>query len=219
MHALMRLYRRAVALVAATALAVAALLTLDTSPAHAVRPPGIPSAATAQNQLNMLTVRPESNSSTYDRSLFPHWVNVSGNCTARQYVLHRDGVNVVTGSNCQPTSGNWQSDFDGVWTSTVSNATVDHVVALKEAWESGAHAWTTTQRRNFANDVHSPQLWIATASVNSSKGDRDPAQWIPPNVSVRCDYAKAWINVKYRYGLSVDSAEKSALQSQLNTYC
>ncbi|MFG3339353.1 HNH endonuclease family protein [Glycomyces sp. NPDC048151] len=221
MPAVKRALKRAVAVAAAAAVTVAAMLVLDTAPAQAVRPPGIPSLSTAQSELNALTVRNEANGDTYDRDLFPHWKSVSGtgSCTARQYILKRDGQNVVTSDGCQPTSGRWQSDFDNVWTTSVSNATIDHVVALSEAWASGASSWTTARRQAFANDINSPQLWIATTSINSTKGDKDPAEWLPPNTAVRCDYVKAWTHVKYLYGLSVNSAEKTAIQSALNTYC
>ncbi|GAA1678697.1 HNH endonuclease family protein [Glycomyces endophyticus] len=215
----MQTLKRAAAVASSAALAFLTVLVLDASPAEAVRPPGIPSLATAQSELNQLTVASESHGDSYDRDLFPHWSSVGGGCTARQYVLKRDGSNVVTGSDCQPDSGSWQSDFDNVWTSTVSNATVDHVVALSEAWASGAWSWTTAERQAFANDISSPQLWIATTSANSSKSDYDPAEWMPTNSSVRCDYVKAWTHVKYLYDLSVDSAEKTAIQSHLNAYC
>ncbi|GAA2128921.1 HNH endonuclease family protein [Glycomyces algeriensis] len=219
MHAVQRVSKRALALAAAASLAVLTVIVLDAAPAEAVRPPGIPSLATAQSELNQLTVANESNGDSYDRDLFPHWSSVGGGCTARQYVLKRDGSNVQTGSDCQPDSGSWQSDFDNVWTSTVSNATVDHVVALSEAWASGASQWSTAERQAFANDISSPQLWIATTSINSTKGDKDPAEWMPPNTSVRCDYVKAWTHVKYLYDLTVNAAEKSAIQSHFNTYC
>lgn len=218
MHIAKRFARRGVAALAAASLAVLGVVTLDTSPAAAVRPPAIPSASTAQSELDALTVASERNGG-YDRDLFPHWSSVGDGCTARQHVLARDGSDVETGDDCQPDSGSWQSDFDDTWTSTVSNATVDHVVALSEAWGSGARDWSTAEREAFANDIDSPQLWIATTSVNSSKGDKDPAEWMPPNTAVRCDYVKAWIHVKYLYDLSVDSAEASALQSHLGDYC
>ncbi|MDN3239026.1 HNH endonuclease family protein [Glycomyces tritici] len=219
MLAVKRVSKRALALAAAASLAVLSVIVLDAAPAEAVRPPGIPSLSTAQSELNQLTVANESNGDSYDRDLFPHWSSVGGGCTARQYVLKRDGSNVQTGSDCQPDSGSWQSDFDNVWTSTVSNATVDHVVALSEAWASGASQWSTSERQAFANDISSPQLWIATTSINSAKGDKDPAEWMPPNTSVRCDYVKAWTHVKYLYDLTVNAAEKSAIQSHFNTYC
>lgn len=183
-------------------------------------PPGIPSNAAAQTQLNSLTVAAESNQGSYDRDLFPHWINVQGNCSARQYVLLRDGSNVQTDSNCQPTSGSWFSEYDGVTeASNVSQIHIDHLVALAEAWRSGAHAWTTSQRQAFANDVNSPQLWAVSASSNTSKSDHDPANWMPSRTAVRCDFTRAWINVKYRYNLSADQAERNALQSHLNNYC
>jgi hypothetical protein len=219
MQAAKRAAKRAVALLASASVAVLSVLVLEAAPAQAVRPPGIPSAATAQSELDSLAVAAESHGDSYDRDLFPHWSSVGDGCTARQYVLKRDGSDVETGSDCQPDSGSWQSDFDGVWTSTVSNATVDHVVALSEAWASGAWAWSTAEREDFANDVSSPQLWIATTSANSSKSDHDPAEWMPSNTSVRCDYVKAWIHVKHLYDLDVDATEKSALQSHLTSYC
>lgn len=219
MHIFKRFGRRGVAALAAASLAAVGVLAVGTTPAAAVRPPGIPSAATAQSELDALTVAPEQDNDSYDRDLFPHWSSVGNGCSARQYVLLRDGENVETGSDCQPDSGSWQSDFDNTWTSTVSNATIDHVVALAEAWGSGASDWSTGEREAFANDVDSPQLWIATTSINSSKGSNDPAEWMPPNDAVRCDYVKAWIHVKHLYDLTVDSAEKSALQSHMSSDC
>jgi hypothetical protein len=222
MHALKRAAKRAVAVAAAASVAVLSVVILDAAPAQAVRPPGIPSLSTAQSELNALTVADEANGDSYDRDLFPHWKAVDGTdgCTARQYVLKRDGSNVVTSDGCQPTSGTWESDFDDATTTTVSNATIDHVVALSEAWASGASEWTTAERQAFANDINSPQLWVATTSANSSKSDYDPAEWMPVDTTgLRCDYVKAWTHVKYLYDLTVDSAEKSAIQSHLDTYC
>lgn len=51
--------------------------------------------------------------------------------------------------------------------------------------------------------------------MNQSKSDQDPAEWMPSVTSYRCTYVRAWVQVKYYYGLSVDSAEKSALTSYL----
>ncbi|WP_017598118.1 HNH endonuclease family protein [Nocardiopsis lucentensis] len=185
-----------------------------------VLPPGIPSTSAAQSQLNSLTVAPKGPQSGYDRSLFPHWADVQGNCSARQVVLLRDGHDVVTDSRCQPTSGSWWSSFDSTWVyDEPSQISVDHMVPLSEAWKTGARYWSTSQRRDFANDVDSPQLWLATPSSNSSKGDDDPSEWMPPNTAVHCDYVKAWVNVKYRYDLTVTHAERSAIQSTIDDRC
>lgn len=51
--------------------------------------------------------------------------------------------------------------------------------------------------------------------MNQQKSDQDPAEWMPSLTSYRCTYVRAWVQVKYYYDLSVDSAEKSALTSDL----
>ncbi|KAH6902671.1 hypothetical protein BKA70DRAFT_512309 [Coprinopsis sp. MPI-PUGE-AT-0042] len=173
------------------------------------------SGATARSYLASLTVEAESNSPAYNRDLFPHWITISGACNTRETVLKRDGTNVVTDSSCASTSGNWVSPFDNVATNLASDLDIDHLVPLKEAWVSGARNWSTAQRQAFANDLTRPQLIAVTDSLNQAKGDQDPAEWMPPLSSYRCTYARAWVQVKYYYKLSVDSAEKSALTSIL----
>jgi hypothetical protein len=199
----------------AAALAIALVLALA-APALAT-PPNIPSASTAASRLAALTVRAESNHSSYDRALFPHWITVSGTCNTRETVLKRDGVNVVTDSACAATSGSWYSPFDGATWYAASDVDIDHMVPLAEAWSSGAHAWTTAKRQSYANDLGGPELWAVTDDVNQAKGDKDPAQWQPPLSSFRCTYARAWIQTKWYWNLTVDSAEKSALTSMLGT--
>jgi hypothetical protein len=206
--------RHAIASVVALAL-VALLMTVQAQPAGAY-PPDLPSKAVAQSELDGLTVRAESASAPYDRDLFPHWITVDG-CTTRETVLRRDGDDVVVGSDCYPTSGSWYSEYDGETRTAPADISIDHVVALAEAWYSGASGWTTARRQDFANDLTGPQLIAVTAEVNSSKSDKDPAEWVPPLASKRCAYAKMWIHTKARWDLTVDAAEKSALQPLLDT--
>jgi len=56
-----------------------------------------------------------------------------------------------------------------------------------------------------------------TDNVNQSKGDQDPAEWMPPLSGVHCRYIGEWAAVKTRWGLTVDTAEKSALTSYANS--
>ncbi|WP_243706485.1 hypothetical protein [Micromonospora sp. KC721] len=63
-------------------------------------PAGYPVEATAQSQLNALTVRAEGSMSGYSRDKFPHWITISGTCNTREQVLKRDGTNVVVNSSC-----------------------------------------------------------------------------------------------------------------------
>jgi hypothetical protein len=203
---------------AATAVAVvgAGIVVGLAGPAGAT-PPGIPSKATAQTELSALTVATEGSMSGYSRDLFPHWITISGTCDTRETVLKRDGTSVVTSSACAATSGRWYSPYDGATWTASSDVDIDHVVPLAEAWRSGASAWTTARRQTFANDLTHPQLIAVTDNVNQSKGDQDPSTWQPSLTSYRCTYARMWIRVKYTYSLKLQSAEKSALQTMLNT--
>jgi hypothetical protein len=201
---------------AAAVIGGAAVLVVAGAPALAT-PPGIPSKATAQSQLNALTVGTEGSMSGYSRDKFPHWITISGACDTRETVLKRDGTSVVTNSSCSATSGRWYSPYDGATWTAASDVDIDHVVPLAEAWRSGASSWTTARRQDFANDLSHPQLIAVTDNVNQSKGDQDPTTWQPPLSSYRCTYARMWINVKYVWGLKLQSAEKSALQTMLNS--
>jgi hypothetical protein len=194
----------------------AACLVVMADPARAT-PPNIPSSSTAVSRLGALVVAAESHQSSYDRDLFPHWITISGSCNAREEVLQRDGVNVVVNSSCAPTSGTWVSPYDGATWTDPADVDIDHMVPLAEAWSSGAWAWTTARRQGYANDLGGPELWAVTDNVNQAKGDKDPAEWQPSRTTFRCTYARAWIQVKWYYGLTVDTAEKSALTSMLNS--
>ncbi|MEU0443674.1 MULTISPECIES: HNH endonuclease family protein [unclassified Streptomyces] len=205
--------RRLSTALAATAL-IASAAFFDSPSASAALPTPV-SAATARSYLSQLTVAAE-NRTGYNRDLFPHWITISGSCNTRETVLKRDGTNVVTNSSCAATSGSWYSPYDGATWTAASDVDIDHVVPLAEAWDSGASKWTTSQRQAFANDLTRPQLIAVTDNVNQAKGDKDPAEWMPSRTAYRCTYVRAWVQVKYYYDLSVDSAEKTALTNYLS---
>lgn len=167
--------------------------------------------------LAALTVEPEGSMDGYDRDLFPHWNDQGDNCDTRDVVLQRDGTDVEVDSDCEPTSGSWYSVYDAQWVESDSDVQIDHIVALAEAWRSGASEWTTDHRSEFANDLTISALIAVSGTSNSEKSDFDPSEWTPSNSSVHCIYAREWIWVKSTYGLSVDDAEKSALESLLGT--
>ncbi|MFD7729096.1 HNH endonuclease family protein [Kitasatospora phosalacinea] len=207
-------FLRRFAAVAATSVLAAGAVTASSGTAQAALPTPV-SAATARSYLAQLSVKAE-NRTGYNRDLFPHWITISGACDTRETVLKRDGSGVVTNSSCSATSGSWYSPYDGATWHAASDLDIDHMVPLAEAWDSGASAWTTAQRQAFANDLTRPQLIAVTDSVNQSKGDKDPAEWLPSVTGYRCTYVRAWVQVKYYYNLSVDSAEKTALTNILN---
>ncbi|KAI1505830.1 hypothetical protein F5X99DRAFT_218578 [Biscogniauxia marginata] len=180
-------------------------------------PPGIPSGSAARTQLEDLAVSTNEDDGNYERDLFPTWDTIEGTCNTREYVLRRDGTGVEVGDDCYPTSGTWTSPYDGGEWSAPSDVDIDHMVPLKNAWISGANAWTTDKREQFANDVDRPQLWAVTDNVNQEKSDQSPDEWKPPLESFYCTYASAWVAVKSHWELSITEAEKSALTEMLDT--
>lgn len=85
----------------------------------------------------------------------------------------------------------------------------DHIVALAEAWDSGAHSWPDGDLDTFAG--HMDNLWALTGPLNLSKSDDDAAEWLPPHEPAVCSYLHRYVGVKLEWGLSVDQAEKDAL--------
>jgi len=156
----------------------------------------------------------------YKRTLFRHWIDADDDgCSTRAEVLIAEAQGTAQiGDDCA-VSGSWRSAYDGIVTTFPGTFDIDHMVPLKEAWDSGAWAWTPTLRERFANDLGDwRSLRAVTAGSNRSKGDRDPADWLPPRIAFRCTYASDWIAVKARWSLRVDPAERDALEGLL-TLC
>jgi subtilisin-like proprotein convertase family protein len=152
----------------------------------------------------------------YDRDLFTLWVDAdSDGCNTRYEVLIAEAVTAPTvGSSCSLTGGRWYSYYDGEYWTAPADLDIDHMVPLAEAWDSGARNWTAAQRQSYANDLGDDRPLVAvTDNVNQAKSDQDPAEWMPPLTGVYCRYIGEWVAVKTRWGLTVDSAEKSALTS------
>ena len=153
-------------------------------------------------------------SSGYDRDLFKHWSDADGDgCNARYEVLIEESLTPVTiSSGCKLSGGTWVSAFDLLETNDPSTFDVDHMVPLKEAWDSGAWSWDAKTREAYANDLDYDMSLIAvSASSNRSKSDRDPADWLPTNKDYWCESITAWVQVKTRWSLSIDNAEKAKI--------
>lgn len=168
--------------------------------------------------LDLVNLAEEIDQSSYDRSLFKHWIDQDRNgCDTREEVLKAESkVKANTGKGCEILSGLWLSPYENKTFTKASQLDIDHMVPLKEAWESGASYWSSQERELFANDLGFKDSLIAvSASTNRSKGDRDPSEWKPSNMVFTCQYAVAWVSVKYRWSLSVDQAEYSSLKSML----
>ncbi|MCY3570838.1 MAG: DUF1524 domain-containing protein [Chloroflexi bacterium] len=94
---------------------------------------------------------------------------------------------------------------------------VDHIVALKEAYDSGASGWTSTRKRQFANDR--ANLWCLEAGVNLSKSDHDLAEWSGGSCEQRRHIATVTVAVKMTYQLFIDPAEQTAIEQALAMQC
>jgi hypothetical protein len=171
-------------------------------------------AAEATAELKKLTVAKAGSMRGYTRDEFPHWRETGENCDVRDSVLKRDGRKVKT-SGCNVVAGTWASLYDGKTLDSPTKVDVDHVVPLANAWRSGASAWTTGKREDFANDLDHPQLVAVSQTSNRAKGDQDPSTWKPSATVIWCEYAADWIVVKSYWKLSVTTAEKAALDDML----
>ena len=86
---------------------------------------------------------------------------------------------------------------------------IDHVVALSNAWQTGAFKLTKIERTALANDPLN--LFAVKGRLNSQKSDGDAATWLPPLKSYRCAYVAQQIAVKAKYSLWVTAPEKRAM--------
>ena len=170
------------------------------------------------------TIRIENEHPTgYVRALFEHWRDIDGDgCDAREQVLKRDSVTLpqVDPYKCKVIAGDWVSPYDGARWSDPTDIDIDHVVALKEAWDSGAWAWSAATRMAYANDTSDKRTLLAvTDRVNQQKSDKDPSNWVPPLKSYLCTYLGNWISVKARWNLSMDQSEWGRIKNLLNSSC
>jgi hypothetical protein len=169
--------------------------------------------------LNHLVSGPE-HSAGYDRAKFTLWDDTNGDgCDTRAEVLLAEAViRPVAGGSCDLGSGLWLSRYDGVITKDSSTFDVDHMVPLNEAWQSGAWRWSSTKREAYANDLgYKASLIAVSAHSNRSKGDREPQDWMPERSSYACKYVKRWVAVKWRWRLTVNTAECTFLRAELQS--
>lgn len=188
--------------------------TTTTTTAPRGRPAGDGPAMLAR-----LRVAPEGSRSGFDRDLFVHWVDTDHDgCDTRREVLIAESRTPARVEPGCAVAGEWFSAYDGASTTDASTFDIDHVVALAEAWDSGASGWDASHRRAFANDVdHAETLLAVTASTNRAKSDQDPAEWRPSRRQDWCRFATDWTSIKVTWDLSADQAEVSALRQLLAT--
>lgn len=90
---------------------------------------------------------------------------------------------------------------------------VEHIVALREAHDSGMCARSDSLKQVFAQDLDN--LTLAKPKVNQAKGQKDAGEWQPPRN--QCWFARQVVIVKHRYGLTIDPMEQKHLARMLAT--
>lgn len=174
---------------------------------------------TARELLAELVVTQASDDGSYERPLFGEgYADADNDCQdTRSELLVRDSQQTTTG-RCNIETGYWQSEYESFSTSEASEITVDHLVALKEAWISGASEWPKERLERYFNDLGFEfSLSLMSKTLNGTKGSSDPSSWLPARAI--CEYVVRWVAVKYRWNLSVDDDEKAKIEEVLNETC
>jgi hypothetical protein len=182
-----------------------------------------------------LTAQNAAQRAPYSREAWGRWADTehtgAGGCRwdVRQWELQRVGAETSPGTlitsekagrPCRVVALTIVDEYTGRRiTGPAKRIDVDHLVPLAEAWRSGAAAWTAEKRHRFFNDQlnHS----VVSESTNASKSDIDPGGesaagkrrhgWLPENAIRSCRYLLRWQEVKSKWGLTMDRAERSAV--------
>ncbi|MGK5637208.1 HNH endonuclease family protein [Streptomyces sp. URMC 126] len=186
--------------------------------------PGSVRAALAE-----LPVKKAESKAGYDRGKFGRaWSDRtdapgSGNgCDTRNDILRRDlrDPKLDGPAKCTVTSGTLADPYTGKTIrfrrgARSSDVQIDHVVALSDAWRTGARKLSRARREALANDPLN--LVAADGPANMGKGDKDAADWLPANTAYTCDYVARQIAVKRQYKLWVTPKEHAAMSRVLTT--
>lgn len=208
-----------------------------TQPAQPASPVALPAASQPAHDYptlttwaeNLPTRKPTPNG--YNRaSQFGGWKQATpacGDASTRDMILARDLTNVRKNPRCQVMSGQFTDPYTGKrmqfkrGITTSSLIQIDHVVALQDAWASGANRWTQARRVAYAND---PDVLLASeGKANMEKGagmnwknDTNPV-WLPANRAYRCAYMGKRVEIKHKYGLSMSQGEREQTVEVLRT--
>ena len=152
---------------------------------------GYTATGSAADTLNALAVDDNQSSSGYDRDSFGfRTTDVDGNgCDVRDDVLARDLTDITYkyAGSCVVESGTLADPYTAQiihfvrGRATSAKVQIDHVVALENAWQSGAHDWSTAKRHEFGNDPYN--LLAVDGPANQEKGSASAAYWLPTNAA------------------------------------
>lgn len=209
--------RRIVGILIVVGISVVTLLTNPQLYESVVSEPlvGSVTSSPALTVLETLPVKGRAAKTGYDRTQFGSGWLVTNGCDTRNIVLNRDLKDPVVDDECKVVSGTLNDPYTGKTISFVRGAQtsqlvqIDHVVALSNAWQTGAQQLTPLIREQLANDPLN--LLAVDGAANQQKSDGDTATWLPANKPFRCQYVARQIAVKAKYTLWLTPAEKDAM--------
>lgn len=175
--------------------------------------------------LDGITVQDAATKDGYDREsdFGSAWQDADDNgCDTRNDMLQRDLENIEfsAGETCEVATGILEDPYTGTTIDfergeSSGDVQIDHVVALMNAWTTGAADWDKDKRVEIANDPLN--LVASDGPANMGKGAKDAAEWLPDNQAYRCEYVARQIAVKAKYELWVTPAEHDAMEDVLTS--
>ena len=211
--------RRVVGLVVAIMIAISAVLTQPQFYQPQSSPTTSQVVETAITDLERISVKGRAPKTGYSRAQFGDGWRKEGVCDTRNIILNRDLRDVVVDEQCKVQKGTLADPYTGGLLEfrrgpqTSQLIQIDHVVALSNAWQTGAQQLTFAQRENLANDALN--LLAVDGAANQQKSDGDAATWLPSNKAFRCQYVSRQLKVKVKYELWVTPGEKQAMKRVL----
>jgi hypothetical protein len=213
----------------ALAAAVAASGPARAASVHAASVHGYPNATAYAEAVKLSHLKTVGTCAGYARSKFPenepadvasgHTLD-GKSLSLRYYVIELDssGAHIPAGKSQSYMTGTLHDEYTGTNITLMHGPDTtaiqaDHIVALGDAWKTGACHWLSAKRKSFAIDVG--ELRAVDTRDNEVKSDKDAAQWLPP--ANRTWYVETQINIKAKYGLGVSAAERSVMTRVLKT--
>ena len=156
------------------------------------------------------------------RDLYGGWMDVDEDCqnTRHEILIATSRPKAkLDKTECMVIAGEWEDAYTGTIITNPEDLDIDHFIPLAEVHRSGGAAWSDSLRYAFGNDLSENGMLIpVSASENRSKGDRDPAGWLPKNESYHCQYVERWVALKEAWRLTMDYHERQKVEVLL-TQC
>ena len=142
----------------------------------------------------------------YNRDDWGDWIDEDKDgLNTRHEVLARESLIKPLISNNRVISGKWYDKFTGKYFTNARDLDIDHLVPLKNAYESGASNWSKEKKNEYYNYMKNENHLIAVSKgANRSKGDKSPVEWLPPNKEYQCEYVREWYKIKTDWGLTIE---------------